>query len=199
MRSFSFCRPLAGVLFFLALLLPSAHEAFGQKRRKNVRKPVAVRTEKPPASISPNKCSIESQLTADEREAILADQNKARAALGLVPLKWDCGLASFAQTWANAGRFRHRDAPDVGENLFVSSNASEPIASVVPDWLDEKPNYDTATGECKPDTVCTHYSQIMWRKTTLVGCGINRSIEGKWRVLVVCNYSPAGNTGGPAY
>jgi hypothetical protein len=34
-----------------------------------------------------------------------------------------------------------------------------------------------------------HYSQIMWRKTTSVGCGL----VGKY---LACRYSPAGNVMG---
>ena len=28
-----------------------------------------------------------------------------------------------------------------------------------------------------------------------IGCGINRAATGKWKVLMVCNYDPAGNMG----
>ncbi|MBX3283178.1 MAG: hypothetical protein KF756_11945 [Acidobacteria bacterium] len=188
---------VALLVLFSTLTLLSVG-VFGQRRGKAKRAKI-VKEQKPTGSTSTQKCSLESELTEAERDAILTAHNEARKTLNLPALKWDCGLASFAQAWANAGRFRHRDDPSVGENLFVSTNSEEPIASVVPDWLDEKVNYVVRTGECKPDTVCTHYSQVMWRETTLVGCGINRKLAGKWSVLVVCNYSPAGNTGGPAY
>lgn len=193
MASISFQRFGVLTAWLLAALVLLTLTAAGQKRGS------AVKERKPRAAMQMRDCSVESELTPDERTTILADQNKARMALKLPPLKWDCGLASMAQSWANAGKFRHRDDPSVGENLFVSNNAAEPIASVVPDWLDEKPNYVPKTGDCVPDTVCTHYSQIMWRETTLIGCGINRHLNTKWLAFVVCNYSPAGNTGGPAY
>jgi len=194
----AFHRSIVVLFAFLAAAMIFAIPASGQRRR-SAKKPAVARVETPKAAASPRKCTIESELTEAEREAILADHNKARKALKLPELKWDCGLASYAQEWANGGKFRHRDDPSVGENLFVANNADQPISTVVPDWLDEKPNYVVKTGDCVPDTVCTHYSQIMWRETTLIGCGINRHLSGKWVVFVVCNYSPAGNTGGPAY
>jgi len=198
MASFTFRRFAALIAVLLAAIVLVNATAAGQKRGKSKRSKV-VKVQKPNVAMQTRNCSIGSELTPAEQEAILADHNKARKALNLPALKWDCGLASLAQSWANAGKFRHRDDSSIGENLFVSNNAAEPIASVVPDWLDEKPNYDAKTGDCLPDTICTHYSQVMWRETTSVGCGINRHLTDKWLVFVVCNYSPAGNSGGPAY
>jgi len=200
MASTSFQRSAAffAVILVAMVIVSATATAAGQKRGKT-KKAKIVKAQKPKPVIQKRDCSVQSELTTAEQEAILADHNQARKALNLPSLKWDCGLASLAQSWANAGKFRHRDDPSMGENLFVSNNAAEPIATVVPDWLDEKPNYNTKSGDCLPDTVCTHYSQIVWRETTLIGCGINRHLTDKWLVFVVCNYSPAGNTGGPAY
>lgn len=53
-------------------------------------------------------------------------------------------------------------------------------------WAAEKslyitPAFSESTG---------HYSQIIWRGTTAVGCGFARCSFGGY---VVCRYSPAGN------
>lgn len=199
MAAITFHRSAAFVAMLLAVMMLVNANAAGQKRRTPKRAKIVKETQQLRPAMQKRDCSIATEMTPEEQAAILADHNQARKALNLPALKWDCGLASFAQSWANGGKFRHRDDPSIGENLFVSNNAAEPIASVVPDWLDEKPNYVVKTGECVTDTVCTHYSQIMWRETTLIGCGINRHLTDKWLVFVVCNYSPAGNSGGPAY
>ncbi len=66
-------------------------------------------------------------------------------------------------------------------------------------WRNEKASWDNMTGTCLTGKVCTHYTQVVWKKTKEVGCGINRDITGKWRAMLVCNYDPAGNRPGPAY
>ena len=147
---------------------------------------------------APAKCGTNG-LTADEIAEILAAHNHARAEHKLGHLTWDCKLADTAQEWANKGLFRHREDVLFGENLFVSSNSSEHISSVVAKWMGEMEHWTNKTGICAAGKICTLYTQIVWKTTARVGCGINRNATGKWKTLLVCNYSPAGNTPGPAY
>jgi uncharacterized protein YkwD len=128
-------------------------------------------------------------------QTLIAAHNSVRDTFRLPRLEWDCKLGSEAQRWAKNGRFLH-SSTQLGENLFVSSNAAEPVESVVAKWLGEKRNYDEKSGECRPGTVCTHFTQLVWRATKYFGCGVNRNAEKPWKMLVVCHYSPAGNTGG---
>lgn len=138
-------------------------------------------------------------LTAAEITELLAAQNKARAEQKLPPLTWDCNLAKYAQEWSTRGVAEHRADTPYGENVFVASNTAEPIETVVKTWMREKANWDNKNATCAPGKVCNHYTQIMWNRTSQIGCGINRNATGKWKVLLVCNYDPAGNSGGPAY
>lgn len=157
----------------------------------------------PPPNVHPSitvkaKCEPNG-LTQAEIDDLVTAHNKARAEQGLSPVVWDCMLANLAQNWAARGVFEHRQGSGYGENIFVSSSPREPVGSVVRLWLGEKVNWTNNTGVCAPGKICNHYTQVMWKKTTLIGCGVNRSAPGNWKTLVVCNYSPAGNTGGPAY
>jgi len=61
-------------------------------------------------------------------------------------------------------------------------------------WADEFPNYNYAANTCASGQQCGHYTQMVWRTSTQVGCASVTCSNGK--VLVVCNYSPAGNTMG---
>lgn len=74
----------------------------------------------------------------------------------------------------------------VGENIAWAGNKE--IAMKL--WgEDEKPFYDYESNQCKGG-VCGHYTQIIWAKTTKIGCA-QRSCSGK--LLIFCNYAPAGN------
>ena len=67
---------------------------------------------------------------------------------------------------------------------------------VVAMWASEAKSYDYATNGCSG--VCGHYTQVVWRSTTSVGCAIQRCATGSpfggstW-FFAVCNYVPPGN------
>jgi len=145
------------------------------------------------------KCTETNGLTTAEMDTILAEHNKIRAEFALDPLAWDCKLADFAQEWATRGEAAHRDDTDYGESIFVSGLGSEPVITALDRWRNERASWDNTAGICTTGKVCTHYTQIVWKKTKTVGCGINRNATGKWKTLMVCNYDPAGNRPGPAY
>ena len=162
-------------------------------------------TPKPSKTLPPNKVAASSAakcegnlLTAAEITELLSAHNKARDDQKLPPLTWDCTLAKSAQDWASKSVFQHQDTY-YGENMFVASSPTEKIETVTKQWMKEKSNWDNKTATCATGKTCTHYTQIMWNTTAKVGCGINRNATGKWKVIVVCNYDPAGNSGGPAY
>jgi pathogenesis-related protein 1 len=89
-----------------------------------------------------------------------------------------------------------------GENLFWGSavewtdgrRAQQNVSAkrVVEDWGSEKADYDYATNQCTQGKMCGHYTQIVWRNTTKVGCGVAVCEDTKEQVWV-CQYQPAGN------
>jgi Cysteine-rich secretory protein family len=152
-----------------------------------------------PANKVTEKCSGSSGLTQDEVTELLNAHNKIREKLNLGDLMWDCKLAAFAQEWAQRGIPEHREDSDYGENIFVAGDGNIAAITAVDRWLLERPMWFNEAGACTFNQICTHYTQVVWKKTTRIGCGIFRNAPAKWKVLLVCNYDPAGNSPGPAY
>lgn len=59
---------------------------------------------------------------------------------------------------------------------------------VVGAWAAEARDYDRRRDTCAG--VCGHYTQIVWRATRNVGCGVASDPE---REIWVCEYDPPGN------
>ncbi len=78
-----------------------------------------------------------------------------------------------------------------GENLYEVSGGSSTPAEVVSAWASEEVSYDQATNTCTAR--CGHYTQVVWRTTKLMGCGVARNAR---REVWVCDYDPHGNTVG---
>lgn len=138
---------------------------------------------------------------------LLAAHNVERRRVGTPPLQWDDALAVEAGVWArelvDTGRWEHDPAQHGhGENLWTGwgSRVWTP-EEMVADWAAEKRDYVrgvfpnvSRTGEW---TAVGHYTQLVWRGTTHVGCAI--ASRGN-RSVLACRYSPPGNVdGGRAY
>ena len=128
-------------------------------------------------------------------EDFVQTHNSYREQLGLPALAWSPQLAARAQQWAQylirTGSFGPRRDGAFGENLYeISGGYSSPTA-VVAAWMSEGPNYNRHTNTCSAR--CGHFTQVMWRETRLVGCGMARD---RRREVWVCNYDPHGNVQG---
>jgi hypothetical protein len=146
----------------------------------------------------------------------------------LNPLCWKATVAATAQSWADACNYGHSGTPGLGENIYAcaSSDSSCPTNAVnqsVTSWAAESVSYDYPSNTCSPHCqgganngavcsnqsqcpggicsgVCGHYTQIVWRSTTHIGCGVENCTTNSpfgpsfpnW-TFVVCNYEPPGN------
>ena len=129
--------------------------------------------------------------------------NQWRIKTGVSALKWSNDLAASAQQWADqlaqgGCRMKHSTGAN-GENIYWAGAAqrSDGTSSiqkiteqnVVDAWGNEVKDYDYASNSCHG--VCGHYTQVVWKSTTEVGCGM-AACSDKAQIWV-CQYSPRGN------
>lgn len=140
---------------------------------------------------------------------IVATHNRWRAEVGVGALSYSPELAVSAQQWAdnlkktNQCRMRHsKPEGRYGENIYWASAIAwsdgrrelqkVPSAKPVDSWGSEISDYDYAQNSCVPGKMCGHYTQMVWKTSTKVGCAFavcEDSLDQVW----VCQYQPAGN------
>lgn len=136
---------------------------------------------------------IAANLASRDQEMLTA-HNTWRRRVGVPNLRWSSQLASYAQEWANnlarSNRLAHRSNNKYGENLAWASGQQLSPTQVVQMWGNESQDYNYASNSCRSGKVCGHYTQIVWKNSTEVGCGMARSGNQEFWV---CNYNPPGN------
>ena len=123
---------------------------------------------------------------------MLAAHNLYRKRVGTPPLTWSSRLANAAQSWATtwlkADSIRIPSNLRFGENLFEAVGPPADEVQVVNASAAERS--PTMTERISCSSRCGHYTQIVWRDTRQVGCGVAHKNR---RQIWVCNYDPPGN------
>jgi len=163
-------------------------------------------------SSKPPKAVTKPGGTPEERiQGIVEAHNAVRAEVTeteepLPDLLWSDELASVAQGYANEladmGCRMVHSQNSFGENLAWYAGMFATPDDVVQGWASELDCYtfgtflkgDSCTRACDRSSGCGHYTQLVWRNTSLVGCGVADCDEGfTHQEIWVCNYDPPGN------
>ncbi|VAI38043.1 pathogenesis-related protein 1-like [Triticum dicoccoides] len=141
-------------------------------------------------------------VTAQNSEQDFVDaHNAARADVGLGEVTWDATVAAFAQDYADQRRgdcqlIHTPDGRPYGENLYGGGGGGTEwtATDAVNSWVSEKQYYDHDSNTCSAPEgeSCGHYTQVVWRDSTGIGCArvVCDSGDG---VFIICSYNPPGN------
>jgi Cysteine-rich secretory protein family/FG-GAP-like repeat len=125
----------------------------------------------------------------------------------LLPFTWSEAPAIVAQGWAATCTWGHNpNRGPYGENIAAAGFHAGPqpppptAQDVVTGWASEAQDYGYAGNTCAAGEVCGHYTQIVWRSTTAIGCAMQYCTVNSpfgatfpnW-YITVCDYSPPGN------
>ena len=140
-----------------------------------------------------------------QAQELLDLHNQYRDEVQVPRLTWSSTLADSAQSWADelaadGGALRHSEPGNGsgrGENLWGGTAGRFSLAQMVNSWGSEKrffqngrfPNV-SSTGNWQD---VGHYSQMVWRDTTQLGCGLATADRND---ILVCQYSQPGNVMG---
>jgi hypothetical protein len=173
----------------------------------------------PTACMTPPK-NLSEPMTAPWIKAWVDEHNKVRASVvdALPPLpkvQWSDELSKVASIWASIMSTRDhlalahdecRITPafnSVGQNMnFRMSTVSQELTTafvpvMVKTWADERkifPGPHPDDSDSLAFRKSSHYAQLVWRKTTHIGCAVARysNKPNGLNFVVVCNYGPAG-------
>lgn len=134
---------------------------------------------------------------------------------------------AWAEHLLTLGKLQHGSSAErsgAGENLYSSSQSNKTYSQEqldylkqhYPNWTPPKPftienvahaaalawykeltHYDYSVGNSANGQVIGHFTQVVWKGSTRLGCGSAHKTVGKMiNTYVVCQYAPAGNVRG---
>lgn len=146
----------------------------------------------PATTATPSSKASEGSSGNAEIDAYLKGHNDIRSQHGASPLTWATDLAAAAAKWAENCVWEHSQGKvgAFGENLAAGTNLG--AAAAVKMWTDEASEYNPANPQY------SHFTQVVWKATTEVGCAVrtcNNLLSGYSGAVNfhVCEYRAPGN------
>jgi uncharacterized protein YkwD len=99
-------------------------------------------------------------------------------------LVWDASIAAQAAAYVAGCPKGHSGASGVGENLAWGFDS---LSAAVEAWYNEVQAYDFSKRGFSGST--GHFTQLVWKDTTKVGCAVNRACE---MATYICQYAAPG-------
>ncbi|GAA5878043.1 hypothetical protein JCM16303_002828 [Sporobolomyces ruberrimus] len=134
---------------------------------------------------------------ADVKALALSEHNRFRALHNAPALSWSQPLADAAYKWGSRCVFQHSQGAvgPYGENLAASAGYKTDInTGACQGWEAEAPQYDPT------NPVYSHFTQMVWKATTQLGCAAvtcppGSIFDAKYgnSTFYVCEYNPPGN------
>lgn len=131
------------------------------------------------------------------KKDILNKHNYYRSRHQVDDLKWNKEIQVIAQAYSEKIAPGHSlvhssntyKGQSLGENLYMSYGGMSGEAASN-SWYNEVDNYDFSSHSSKGGKVTGHFTQLVWKGSTEIGCGA--ACDGTYCVCC-CNYYPAGN------
>jgi len=120
-------------------------------------------------------------------------------------LTWSSTLAADASACAQTCPTGHSscDQNGAGENLYYAGSTVALVEdanswdNAIQAWYGEEPSWDYVSSTSSDGGVVGHFTQIVWKATSQVGCAMNVNCNNKFNgyknLVVVCRYSQPGN------
>jgi len=198
----------AGSTSAIKIIPANVHQQVGDQS-STTSKPVTVQSEPvtpppPTTAVAPTEAASSDSgdsgsgsdgLTAAQQATFLSLHNQIRSQHGAVALTWSDTLANAGKGWADKCVFEHSGGQlgAFGENLAAGTGSSYDVTAAMKSWTDEISQYDAG------NPVPSHYTQVVWKGTTQVGCGLAPACAGIFdssfgpAKYFVCEYQPQGN------
>ena len=144
------------------------------------------------------------------------NNGKLPTASDMSQMYWDEKIAEKAQAASNKCEMDHTSAElrvlgnmKLGENIFWTKTSDKSTDPNIMDWEDGIKQWYSEIKDFNKEevdkmswnsgAVVTHFTQLVWSETYLIGCGFCSYVDNDWFTRIYfCQYGPAGNMVGSA-